>query len=310
MQQNTIWLAAIGVTGLAIALLLLIRSLLFSKSEDAAKDRLGDGADSQAEILILDRREPTGLGRIDNAFERMMFRTGLDMTPPQALALMALLGVALGGVLYLWRFQIGLSVLGLALGIGIPLMIFWYMQSRYQYRLQEQLPDAFYLLARSLRAGMSLEQAIQAVGEQGVPPLAEEFKRCTGQLRLGLTMHAALLSMARRVQLTDFNSFVSAVGYFQQTGGNLALVLDRLAASTRDRNQFRGHFMAVTAQARISAAFLGLVPFMLLLGYTLFDPDHVQLFFASTRGWAMLGVALVLDIVGVIWLYMLLRVEY
>lgn len=313
MSDTTIWLVLLGVTGVSVIVLALLRFLFGSRREDTVKRRLGEDADDDTGIAIagaFDTKQPTGLDRVDSAFERMILRTGLDTTPNQALALMAFLGILLATVLYIWKFQIGLSTLGFALGVGIPLMIFWYLQSRYQLRLQQQLPDAFYLLARALRAGMALEQAIESIGEQGVQPLAGEFKRCSAQMRLGLTVPAALNNMARRVQLTDFNAFVSAVTYFQQTGGNLALVLDRLASSTRDRNQFRGHFLAVTAQARISAAFLGLAPFLMLIGYALFDPEHVQLFFSTTRGWTLLAIALTLNVVGLVWLYMLMRVEY
>ncbi len=205
------------------------------------------------------------------------------------MAFIALTGVALFTALYLWREELWLSILGLVVGLSIPLAVLWYLQSRYLNRLQQQLPDAIFLLARSLRAGLSFEQALDLVGEQGTMPLAAEFRRANGQIRLGLTIPSALLAMAQRVPLLDMNLLVSISTYYQSTGGNLPLLLDRLAAGARDRNQFRGQFFAATAQGRVTAVFLGLAPLVMLVGYALFEPEHVQTFFKSANGWLLLG---------------------
>jgi tight adherence protein B len=116
--------------------------------------------------------------------------------------------------------------------------------------------------------------------------------------------------MANRVHLLDLNSFVSIITYYQSTGGNLPVLLDRLAASARDRNQFRGHFMAVTAQSRATAICIGLVMIGLLVVYAIFDMEHVRVFFHSVNGWLLLGFAVLLQIIGAIWIYRLLRIPY
>lgn len=317
-----IWLIAVVVAGLALVLVLTLQ-WLFRGSKKEIDRRLGsdadgdsDGHDSKGDhaALVLQRPlrpgEQSGRGAFDANFERMILRTGLDLSPGQALALTALFGVVLFAALHLWREELWLSILGLVVGMGVPLAAFWFLQSRYRTRMQHQLPDCLFLLARSLRAGMSLEQALELLGERGVKPLADEFERCNGQIRLGFTIPAALQSMALRLQLLDFNAFVSTISYYQSTGGNLPLLLDRLATSSRDRNQFRGQFLALTAQARITAIALGLAPILLLGGYALFEPEHVRRFFQSLSGWMVIACAFALQLVGVFWLYRLVRVEY
>lgn len=321
------WMIAPVVALLALVVILIVRALFSTRDPELQRRLSGRGSsdsgefnlgpkqpgDSESELLLRGARkaeEATGMRWLDHAFDRMIVRTGLEVTPSQALGFTALLGAALFAIFYLWREQVWLSMIGLILGMGIPLLAFWYLQSRYQKRLMEQLPDAFYVLARSLRAGMNLEQALDLVGTQGVQPLAGEFRRCAAQIRLGLTIPAALQLMAQRLQMLDFNSFVSIVTYYQGTGGNLPLLLDRLAVATRDRNQFRGQFFAVTAQARITAIFLGLFPFAILLGYALFEPEHVQTFFRSTWGWMLLAGAFCLQLIGAFWVYRLLRIAY
>ncbi len=116
--------------------------------------------------------------------------------------------------------------------------------------------------------------------------------------------------MADRLRLLDFNAFVSAVAFQRTTGGNLALLLDRLAASTRDHNQFRGHLFAATAQARASAVFLACAGPVLLLGYAIFQPTHVQAFFQSSTGWMILAGALGVEFIAAIVVFSILRIEY
>jgi tight adherence protein B len=248
--------------------------------------------------------------RMDEGFIRMVEHSGLKVTPEQVMGLTVLLGVAVAVGLELWRSELWLTILGLVLGLSGPLVAFAILQARYRRQLQNQLPDAFYLLARSLRAGLSLEQALVMVGEQGPRPLADEFRKCNAQIQLGLSVPAAVQVMAGRVRLVDFNAFASTVALYQATGGNLALLLDRLAAGSRDRNQFRGHFLAATALGRATAIFLaGAVP-VLLLGYLLFEPEHIQGFLQTTNGWIALGVAFGLQAIGIVWLYYLMRIEY
>jgi len=313
------WVFAAGMAGAVIMVYLVFR-VLFPQRESSIDRRLNDHDGGDSGVLVgshtdvLFRRirpeEESGMRRIDAGFDRMVARTGLDVSPSEILGLTALFGVLLFAGLYLWRDQLWLAALGFLLGIGIPLVAMWFLQRRHQNNLQQQLPDALYLLARSLRAGLSLEQAMELIGEQGTKPLANEFQLVNRQVRLGLTIPIALQGMASRVNLLDMNSFVSIVTYYQGAGGNLPLLLDRLAASARDRNQFRGQFLAVTAQARVTAIAIAIIPFVLLLVYAVFDMEHVRTFFHSFNGWLLLGLCLLLQIIGGIWMYRLLRSPY
>jgi tight adherence protein B len=148
------------------------------------------------------------------------------------------------------------------------------------------------------------------MGDQGVKPLADEFKKVSEQARLGLNITVALQRMAERVRLTDLNIFVSVVTLHRQVGGNLALLLDRVAAHTRDRNLFRGQFQAATALGRATGVFISAAAPALLLVYGVLQPDYLLKFAQNPSGLIALAVAGLLQIIGALWIFYLLRVDY
>jgi tight adherence protein B len=313
MTTNTTILLLGGLGAVAVfGVIWLIRGIADRRKEHWQR-RLGGRGPDDTETLVqqASAQPPDGWrDRMDNSFALMVQRTGLELSTEQALGVTCLLGVTLATGLHLWRGELWLTVLGLVVGMGAPLALFMYLQARYRRLLQNQIPDAFYLLARSLRAGLSLEQGLALLGAQGARPLADEFKKCSAQVQLGLTIPVALQLMASRLQLVDVNAFASTVAVYQATGGNLALLLDRLAAGARDRNQFRGHFLAATALGRATAMFLAAAFPVLLLVYLIFFPEHIQPFFHSQGGWIAFVVAILLEVIGTVWLYNLLNVQY
>ena len=299
-----------GAAVLGLAVLLVLQWWL-ERRQAARERRLG--LDQHSGVLAGGRKPPPTQdwsGRMDAGFEQMVQQTGLGVSSEEMIATMALLGVLLGGALYLWRDQVGLGLLGFFLGILIPLCAVLMLRGRHQAQVQAQLPDSLYLIARSLRAGLSLEQAIELLADEGPKPAATEFGRCAASIRLGLPAATAIQMMAERLNMIDINALASIVSFHQTTGGNLPLMLDRLAAGARDRNQFRGQFWAATAQGRITAVALAGAAPLLVLGYLLFQPDHVQAFMQSPRGWLVLAIAGGMEVIGMIWVYQVLKVDY
>lgn len=300
---------------LLVALLVLVIALAvraaFTTRQQQLDRRL---ADDDSGILVKTpppSSAPAGaLNRFDRWFDVAVLRSGMDASPAGVVAVMFLLATALGGGLYMWKEQLGLAALGIAVGVLIPLGVVAYAYRRYRWQLQQQLPDALRMLAGSVRAGQTIEQAIEFYASHGSEPLVEEFAHCSALLQLGLSPAAALQSTSERVRLLDFDLLVSTVGLYTQTGGNLVLLMERLADSVRDRNQFVGQFYAATAQSRLVAIALGVAAPLFLLVYALAEPEHVQAFFSSTGGWITLGVCAVLEVIGIIWLWRILKIDY
>ena len=305
--------------GSALLVALLIRGGMDRRREEEVAARAkAENPDDSGVITLY--KEPISLtppqqangpsDKFDRWFDRAVYNSGLGASPAGVVAVCCLLGVVLAGGLYLWKEQLGLALFGLLAGVAVPVVAVSILQGRYKRKLQDQLPDAYYVLAGALRAGLPMEQAIELYAERGNKPLADEFKQCVGMLKLGATAHAALKKTGDRLGLLDFNLLVSTVGLYQHTGGNMAMLLDRLAASVRDRNQFRGQFRAITAQSRIVSTVMAAAVPLFLLAYVLFEPEHVEVFFRSNSGWLLLVGCVVLEIIGVFWVWRLFKIEY
>jgi tight adherence protein B len=300
-----------SVAGAVLAPWVLIRKW-WERQNARLQSRL-ESPQEEAPLRPLARPNQRSTGwsaRLDEKFEQTIERGGGGLKSDQALAIICLCAVTLAGLFFLWRLEMWATGIGLLLGVALPLAIFLFLHSRWRLQAQNQLPDVYFLLARSLRAGLSLEQALTVVSEYGSPPLAEEFRRCVRHMQLSLPAPAALQLVAQRLKLPDFDAFLALVTLHRTTGGNLAALLDRLATGTRDRNQFRGYFRAATALGRITSFCIGGAVPVLLLVYSIWQPDYLAKFFLTPSGTTAFFAAMILEVVGVIWLAWLLRVNY
>lgn len=295
----------------AVAVLAVILAVRSAADRRRKGDRrLQSGGESGVGLATVTPPPVGTRSRFDDWFETAVRRSGMDASPAGVVAVMLLMATALAAALYFWKGQLWLAGLGVVVGVILPFAVVAFYYRAYRKRLQNQLPEAFRMLAGSVRAGQTLEQAITFYGDRGSKPLSDEFAHCAGLMRLGMGPAAALKSTATRVRLLDFDLLVSTVGLYTQTGGNLVLLLERLADSVRERNQYNGQFAAATAQARAVAIAIGSVGPLLLLYYALAEPEHVAAFFASTTGWLVLGGCLVLQVIGMIWIWRILKVDY
>ncbi len=301
-DNQTLVVLAILLAVLFFLAFLAIRSV-FDRGGARATSDLNDDS-------ILLPPPPRGwAGRFDQAFEKMVQRTGLGATPQESLGWILFGAVLVGIACYAVRPELpvaGAGFVGGGLGVLAVLSVF---AARHRRRVQEQLPDALAILARSIRANQSLDEALALVGRQGGDAVAPEFRRAAAQIRLGLPTIVALENMARRVRLLDVNALVSAVALHQTTGGNLPHLLDRLAAGARDRNQFHGYVRSATALGRISALAIAVIAPGVVVIYSLFQPDYAQIMLQTRTGLTLIGAALALELLGCIWLYRLQRIE-
>jgi tight adherence protein B len=217
--------------------------------------------------LAGDEDGPPTLGQ---RFEAIVEQSGLELTSSRLLTIVLGSAAGLGLLAGLVRQNFLAAAVGTALGAAAPI---WYVNMKRNARLEKllsQLPDSFDLMSRVIRAGQTMSQALQAVAAEFAPPVAAEFAYCYEQQNLGLAPETALRELARRTGLVELKIFVLALLVQQQTGGNLAELLDRLSYIIRERYKMRGKIKALTAEGRFQAMILlGLPPLMFLLMLTM-----------------------------------------
>jgi tight adherence protein B len=162
-------------------------------------------------------------------------------------------------------------------------------------------------LARSLRAGLALPGALRETAGYVPSPLSKCFERLATALSLGESTRSSVRRVADDAEVTEFDLVTEVIALHAESGGHLPVMLDKLAASIRDRNQYRGYFRSVTALSRLAALFLAFAaPFAVLL-YVVFQRQMFERFVSAREGQTILAIAIVLEISGVIWLAMLNR---
>jgi tight adherence protein B len=140
--------------------------------------------------------------------------------------------------------------------------------------LEEQLPDAIELMVRSLRVGHPFASAVSIVANEVADPLATEFGMIADEAAYGRDMGEALTEMAERLEMQDLRFLAVAVTIQQQSGGNLAEILDGLAKVIRARFRLFRRVKAITAEAQWSGKFLSGFPLLALVGIQLLDPNY------------------------------------
>ena len=176
-------------------------------------------------------------------------------------------------------------------------------------KFETQLPDTLNLLATSLRAGYSLLQAVEAVGEEAPDPTRREFGRAMAEIRLGRPINDALGDISERMVSQDFEWTVMAIGIQREVGGNLAEVLQTTSETMVQRNRLRREMKALTAEGRISAIVLSALPFFLFLGISVLNPGYMEPLTENTTGWFVIGGGILFIGIGIYWMSQIVKVD-
>jgi tight adherence protein B len=228
-------------------------------------------------------------------------RAGMTMRLPDFVLLVGLSTVAAGvlGVV------LGGFVLGLLLMVAAPFgakMLVKFRAGRRQAAFADQLDDSLQLMAGSLRAGHSLLRAVDSVSNEAAAPTSEEFARIVNETRVGRDLNDALDEVAARMGSDDFVWVAQAIAIHREVGGNLAEVLDAVGHTIRERNAIRRQVKALSAEGKLSAIVLMVLPFGVTGFISLTNPSYLSRFTESLVGYAMLGTAGLMLLAGAFWL--------
>lgn len=199
----------------------------------------------------------------------------------------------------------------LAAGAGF-MMPWWFLRRKRMRRLvriEHQLPEAADFIARALRAGHSFTNVLQIVGNELPEPIAGEFRIAREEINYGVPMNEALHGLAARIPLTDLRYLVIAVLIQRESGGNLAEILGNISQIIRARLKLVAHVRVLSAEGRMSAWILGLLPLAVMGVMMVSSPDYVTMLWTDPSGIRLLWIGLGMIAFGVVWLRKIIRIR-
>lgn len=234
-------------------------------------------------------------------FDRLISQADVMMPTAQLLKIMG--GVTVGVFLFHVLIKNGVSMgsflWAMGIGVGLPLLYLYRRRKRRLARFGEQLPEALDTIVRSLRAGHPINSGLSLVANEMADPIGTEFGIIVDEMTYGLDLREALEHMSERVGHTDLQFVVVSINIQHGTGGNLAEVLDGLARVIRERFHLYRKVRALSAEGRMSAYLLSVLPFLVGGLIWFINPDYYGQFIGDSTFHMVIisgGVVMVLGI--------------
>lgn len=246
----------------------------------------------------------------DRWFSQLLEESNSKLQPGTAALIMFAVMIGTGGAVFVLSDNVPLS-LGTGLVFVVLPMFYWMIRRSWRLgSMRKHLPETLEAVGDAIRSGMNLESAIEMTSEQIEEPLKAEFQYANRQLSMGQTPQLVMERMARRIPIPEFRIFTTAVLVHRNTGGNLALLAERLARSARDRAEFQGHLNAISAGSRMSIGGLVIVTALAILILSGLDVSYMYKFIMNPYGPMLLGITLALFLVGGFWAWRIMKVRY
>jgi tight adherence protein B len=280
--MNMLLIGAAVLAGFAVFCLILSITSYITRSTEV-DDRLFAYANSNTLFSAAEEQRDVS-DRVNRYLSQRKFskgfainlaRAGVKLTVPEFVliklaALLIPMALMLFALRQLW--------VGLILGAVCSMLPDLWLRIRQGRRAQEfvqQLPDTLALIVSGLRAGFSLQQALVNVSKEAPEPTASEFNRVSQELQLGVPLLSALDSLVRRIKSEDLDMIVSVFKIHSRVGGNLAVVLDTVSTTIRERVRLQREIHVITSMQRYSSYILGLLPPALALVLLTINPGYI-----------------------------------
>lgn len=241
--------------------------------------------------------------------DRFLVQSGLELTVSMffSYSLMAFLGGFAIASLFNFLFWISL-LCAFAAGL-IPAMIVYSAGRKRLAIIEQQLPDAIELMSRALKSGHAFPTALEMAATEGAEPLANEFRTTFDEVNYGISMQEALMNFSYRVPSMDVRYMVIAIIIQRESGGNLAELLDKISSLIRDRHKLLGTIRVLSAEGRLSAWILGLLPFVLACVIYAINEKYMSILFIDPMGLKMIYISIAMMVVGIIVMVNIIKIR-
>lgn len=205
-------------------------------------------------------------------------------------------------VLLNWFVSPEVALIGGGLGFFTPIFYLIHLKNKRLDRFEEQIPEALDLMKRSLMVGQPFVQTLKGISEEMEEPIANEFGLAFMDINYGASVESALNAMLERVPSVTLMALVTSVNVQKESGGNLVEILDNITGVVRGRFRFQRKLKTLSAEGRISAWVLSLIPFLLFIMLRIINPDYISKITDTPEGQTFLMYGLVGMTLGILWM--------
>jgi tight adherence protein B len=259
-----------------------------------------------ARAAVLDARREAILVRVGGRRGPRTFAWSIARPPTSVWTAVAAISASLVGLRVAGGVGAALAAGG---AVALPTIVRRRRRADAARLTQDQLAEGISVVASSLRAGRSLRQAFELAAEEVDPPIGPSFDRIAARVELGDPMDDAVVAWADEISGADARLAAGVFRLHRRTGGALATTLDQLAATLRDRRSAARELRSLTAQARLSANILGLLPLGFFAFLSLVARDDMVDAITASAGATAIALGLVLQAAAYVWIRRLLRIE-
>jgi tight adherence protein B len=244
-----------------------------------------------------------------SSINRWLEQTGSRTTISAVLLLSVVLAVVVSlAVTMAVRAPWGLPV-GAAFGFALPFMVLNAKRGKRLRKFEEAFPEGLDLISRALKAGHAFATGLKMVADEMDEPVGPEFRKTFDEQNFGLPLKDALDNLTQRVPIIDVRFFATAVLIQRETGGNLSEILENLAHVVRERFKILRQVRVYTAHGRMTGYVLLALPAVLCVALAFINPEHMNLLFRERMGHMLLLTAVVMQVIGFVWIRQVVKIE-
>jgi tight adherence protein B len=233
----------------------------------------------------------------------------LEVRKKRLFLIQSLTPIVLGICGFILSQNIALAGLSAAFGFAIPSLIIKVIEKKRRDKFAGQFVDTLTLISSSLRAGLSLVQAIEVVVEEMPVPTSQEFAMVAKELKMGLPLDESFGRLKKRMPFEELHLFTIAISIARETGGNLVLILENLVIVLREKKKIGDKIKTLTLQGRWQGIIMSILPIFFAFFVFKTNPHYLELMLESQLGKVLLIYCVISEIIGVILIRRFSKVE-
>ncbi|MBS3762148.1 MAG: type II secretion system F family protein [Candidatus Brocadiia bacterium] len=230
--------------------------------------------------------------------------------PPQHVVYLSLACFVVVSLLWIWLFgKLLVGILFGLMGLAIPKIILWWLKKRRNKKFDHQLVEALTNLGNSLKAGFSLNQAMNLLAQEMDNPMGQEIRLVVREMQVGADLSEALGHLHDRMPSRDLDLIITSILISREVGGDLTEIFDNIAHTVRERHRIEGKIKAMSAQGKLQGLIILCIPPGMAIALNYIAPDMIKPLFTEPVGWLLMGVVVLLMAMGIYTIRRIVAIE-